>query len=415
VEWLDLQLKLLGYNKMSRRKKSPVSNLYLESQRVSFGRWVAETRIAPPLHLTQEQAAKEIGVRRPHLSRIENGKVSVPRETVERIAKALRCPKEIALTRAGFKVKVTTLDEKAYLTRILYSLKGDRLNHAINDLIYLYELINSRQRKRKVFRWGTTRSQVADAIYLMHQLPAWVRKEVLAHFNQVQEKTAEQDAAVSPTRKADAAKNIRSQINEIEKNIENGVNVCPTDFKPQEVAFGADVFIAVSIKTSGPMPPEYSILGIEACAVRSPKQSFQADLKPLNSNAVPEILAANGIVLEKVKEDGADPREATIRLVEWVKGIAGLGRPVYVGMTATIDWSFINWYTQKFAGSNPFGYGAIDIRTYTMAMERKSWGASNLIEERGESMFWQNQSSLRAYEIAQIFRETFRENTSRRP
>jgi transcriptional regulator with XRE-family HTH domain len=400
---------------MPRRKKSPVSNLHLESQGVSFGRWVADKRIAPPLHLTQAQAAKEIGVGRPYLSLIENGKAHITRETVEKIAKALRCPKEIALTRAGFKVKATTLDEKAYLTRILASLKGDRLEYAINDLILLYELINIRQRKRKVFRWGTTMSQVADAIYLLHALPAWIRKEILDHLNRVQEKTAGQDVAVSPIRKAAAAEKIRSQINGIEKHIENGVNIRHTDFKPEEVAIGADVFIAVSIKTSGPMPPEYSILGIEACAVRSPKQSFQADLKPLNSNAVPEILAANGIVLEKLKEDGADPREGTIRFVEWVKGIAGVGRPVYVGMTATIDWSFINWYTQKFAGSNPFGYGAIDIRTYAMAMERKSWGAANLIEDRGEFKFWQNQSFLSAYEIAQIFRETFRENTSVSP
>jgi len=376
---------------------------------------VTDNRIAPPLHFTQEQAAKEIGITRPYLSRIENGEANIERETVEKIAKALHCPKEIALARAGLKVKVTTLDEKAYLTRILDSLKADKLNYAINDLILLYVLINSRQRKRKVFRLGPVMSQVADALYLLHQLPSWVRKEVLDHFNRVQEKTAEQDAMLSPVRKANAAEKIRSQITEVEKDIEKGVNNCPTDSKPEEVAIGADVFIAVSIKTSGPMPPDYSILGIEACAVRNPKQSFQVDLKPLNSNAVPEILAANGIALEKLKEEGVEPQEATIRFVEWVKAIAGFGRPVFVGMTATIDWSFINWYTQKFAGSNPFGYGAIDIRTYTMAVERKSWGAASMIEDHGELKFWENKSFLSASEIARIFRASFQENTSRKP
>ena len=52
--------------------------------------------------------------------------------------------------------------------------------------------------------------------------------------------------------------------------------------------------------------------------------------------------------------------------------VAGLGRPVFVSLTSTLDWSFINWYAHKFAGSNPFGYGAVDLRRYEMARQRCS-------------------------------------------
>ena len=104
---------------MPRRVKSTIGKLMDKERWVTFGMWVAEKRAGVPHHFTQERAAKEIGISRPHLSQIENGKVSVPRETVKKIARALNCPKEIAFARAGYKVKSVTLDEKAYLTRIL--------------------------------------------------------------------------------------------------------------------------------------------------------------------------------------------------------------------------------------------------------------------------------------------------------
>lgn len=180
----------------------------------------------------------------------------------------------------------------------------------------------------------------------------------------------------------------------------------PIDFNRQKVSIGADVYISVSIKTSGPMPPDYSILSIDACVVRHPEQSFYVELKPLNSNAVPEVLAANKMVLKKLEKTGLDPQEAILRFVEWVREMAGFGRPVFVGSTATLDWSFINWYAHKFAESNPFGYGAVDIRTYEMTRQRCSWGAVSLIEDHGELNFLRNQSCYSAFEQAQLFRES---------
>jgi hypothetical protein len=92
--------------------------------------------------------------------------------------------------------------------------------------------------------------------------------------------------------------------------------------------------------------------------------------------------------------------------VEWVRG-RGLRRPVFVIWTATPDWSFINWYERKFAGSNPLVYGGIDIRTYEMARLRSSWGTLAIIEERGELNFWRNQDCKSALEQTQMFKGIF--------
>jgi hypothetical protein len=56
-------------------------------------------------------------------------------------------------------------------------------------------------------------------------------------------------------------------------------------------------------------------------------------------------------------------------LVAWLKAFGG--RPVFVGYPAAFDFSFVYWYLTEFAGENPFGYSAIDIKTYAMALLRK--------------------------------------------
>ena len=57
----------------------------------------------------------------------------------------------------------------------------------------------------------------------------------------------------------------------------------------------------------------------------------------------------------------------------WLKAFGG--RPVFVGYPAAFDFSFVYWYLTEFAGENPFGYSAIDIKTYAMALLRKPYRA----------------------------------------
>lgn len=58
----------------------------------------------------------------------------------------------------------------------------------------------------------------------------------------------------------------------------------------------------------------------------------------------------------------------------WVKSACGEGDvPVFVGLNAPFDWSFINYYFHRFHGENPFGFTALDIKAYYMGVMNCSW------------------------------------------
>lgn len=104
-----------------------------------------------------------------------------------------------------------------------------------------------------------------------------------------------------------------------------------------------EVFISVDVETSGPIPGEYSMLSIGACMVDKPETSFERTLKPLNRNADPEALAVTGFSLDELEQNGAEPRQAMAEFDAWVKAACGQGDvPVFVGLNAPFDWSFVN-------------------------------------------------------------------------
>ena len=59
------------------------------------------------------------------------------------------------------------------------------------------------------------------------------------------------------------------------------------------------------------------------------------------------------------------------RYVDWVRALPG--KPVFVGYPASFDFMFVNWYLMRFAGESPFGFSALDIKTYAMALLKKEY------------------------------------------
>jgi len=47
---------------------------------------------------------------------------------------------------------------------------------------------------------------------------------------------------------------------------------------------------------------------------------------------------------------------------KWLLTVAGNAKPIFVGLNAPFDWSFINYYFHRFIGRNPFGFTALDIK-----------------------------------------------------
>lgn len=135
-----------------------------------------------------------------------------------------------------------------------------------------------------------------------------------------------------------------------------------------------EIFVSVDVETAGPIPGEYSLLAIGACAVYEPHLTFSSELKPINRNADPKALEVTGLSLEHLERVGMPPAEAMSSFARWL----GLlreddGSLVFVGFNAPFDWSFVNYYFHKFLGQNPFGFSALDIKSYYMGCSGTRW------------------------------------------
>lgn len=134
-----------------------------------------------------------------------------------------------------------------------------------------------------------------------------------------------------------------------------------------------EIFISVDIEASGPIPSEYSLLSIGACDAYHPGNGFSCLIQPTSDNAIPEALAVTGLSLEKLRREGLAPADAMSKFADWIFDCSGSGTPVFVGLNAGFDWSFINYYFIRYHGANPFGIAPLDIKALFMGARGCSW------------------------------------------
>ncbi len=135
-----------------------------------------------------------------------------------------------------------------------------------------------------------------------------------------------------------------------------------------------EVFISVDVETAGPIPGEYSLLSIGACLVDDENKTFECQLQPVNYNADPKALEVTGLSLELLSKNGLPPEKAMLQFSDWITGLSnGESDFVFVGFNAAFDWSFINYYFHKYLGKNPFGFTALDIKSYYMGLVNCDW------------------------------------------
>ncbi|WP_079436496.1 3'-5' exonuclease [Zoogloea sp. LCSB751] len=138
-----------------------------------------------------------------------------------------------------------------------------------------------------------------------------------------------------------------------------------------------EVFLSVDVETSGPIPGEYSMLTIGACNVDDPEQVFSCELKPISANADSKAMEITGLSMEKLAAEGWPPEVAMKRFHDWIVKVAGEdGTPVFVGLNAPFDWSFVNFYFHRYLKSNPFGFSALDIKAFYMGVTGSTWAGT---------------------------------------
>ncbi|MDD5466531.1 MAG: 3'-5' exonuclease [Anaerolineales bacterium] len=133
-------------------------------------------------------------------------------------------------------------------------------------------------------------------------------------------------------------------------------------------------YISVDVETAGPNPSQYSLLSIGACALHALDRTFYIEIQPVNDNAIPQAMEINQLSMEKLAQEGVEPKEAMLRFEAWLLATAGEGkRPVFVAFNAAYDWMFVNDYFFRYLGRNPFGYTALDIKSYFMGLAGVTW------------------------------------------
>lgn len=169
-----------------------------------------------------------------------------------------------------------------------------------------------------------------------------------------------------------------------------------------------ELFFSVDIETAGPIPGEYSLLSIGACAVFDPMKTFACDIKPINRNADPKALEVTGLSLDELALSGLDPSEGMRRFDDWLSTLANSDdAAVFVGFNAPFDWSFVNYYFHRFLGRNPFGFTALDIKALYMGATGCKWAEtrSSKIAHRLKPKLTASHNALQdAQYQAEIFR-----------
>lgn len=134
-----------------------------------------------------------------------------------------------------------------------------------------------------------------------------------------------------------------------------------------------ELYVSTDIEADGPAPGPHSMLSFASAVFDRDKNlldTFSANLRCLpGAEAHPATAAwwqTQHAAWVLCRQDPDAPAAAMARYRDWLHAIPG--RPVFVGYPAAFDFMFIAWYLLRFTGENPFGFSAIDIKTYAMAV-----------------------------------------------
>jgi hypothetical protein len=134
-----------------------------------------------------------------------------------------------------------------------------------------------------------------------------------------------------------------------------------------------EIYVSTDIEADGPIPGPHSMLSFASAAYTADRKllgQFNANLETL-PGASPDPVTAEWWSTQPeawaaCRRDLLSPESAMRAYVDWLKALPGT--PVFVGYPASFDFMFVNWYLVRFVGEAPFGFAALDVQTYAMAL-----------------------------------------------
>lgn len=133
-----------------------------------------------------------------------------------------------------------------------------------------------------------------------------------------------------------------------------------------------EIYVSTDVETDGPVPGPNSMLSFASAAYTADRKllgTFSANLETL-PGAAPDPKTAEWWQTQPEAWEACrrEPRPPEVALREYVDWLSALpGRPVFVAYPAGFDFVFVYWYLMRFVGECPFGFNAIDVKTFAMA------------------------------------------------
>lgn len=141
---------------------------------------------------------------------------------------------------------------------------------------------------------------------------------------------------------------------------------------------GREIYISTDVESDGPLPGPNSMLSFASVALTDAgdvMSTFERNLELLPDatpclgtmdwwQKQPEAWAA-------CRENPMPVEQAMHEYVAWVTELPGT--PVFVAYPAGYDFMFMYWYMIKFAGSSPFSFSALDMKTFAMCLLKRDF------------------------------------------
>lgn len=133
-----------------------------------------------------------------------------------------------------------------------------------------------------------------------------------------------------------------------------------------------EIYVSTDIETDGPCPGINSMLSFGSAAFTHDGtlvDTFAANLDEL-PGAIRDQKTMKwwAIQPEAWAAVISNTQQAAIVIPEYVKWVKNLpGKPIFVAFPAGFDFTFMYYYLCRFAGGSPFGFSALDMKTYAMA------------------------------------------------
>lgn len=142
-----------------------------------------------------------------------------------------------------------------------------------------------------------------------------------------------------------------------------------------------EIYVSTDVEMDGPIPGAYSMLSLGAAAFTKEKElidTFSVNLETLpDAGTHPDTMQwweTQPDAWSASRIDPQPPKAAMQAFARWVRALPG--KPVFVAYPVANDFLFVQWYLHTFTGDSPFGYNALDIRSYAMAVLKQPFHES---------------------------------------